>query len=192
MMRILIGVCLGIATLAACSRPPSFIEYREPGGAFVVQAPSQWHLDERGPFSRRPVGEVWWIGNVGEYEDWPFGAVISVRRLDKNPDKRNKNYIKWDLADTQALFAGRQLQGLKVTKASLLGFDAREFEREYEEFFGGGCFGKLRSRPTRAEGVVIDTPDAYYVLEYRTKRELFEKYRYGFAMMKGSFRLKGT
>lgn len=133
-----------------------------------------------------------WIGNAGDHEEWPFGASISVRRLEKNPDKRNKNYIKWDLADTQALFAGRELSGLKVTHTSLLGFDARAFEREYEQDFGGGCFGKLRSRPTRAEGVVIDTPDAYYALEYSAAKDLFEKYRYGFVRLKESFRLKGT
>lgn len=186
---------LVIAMLAAaCSGPPDFIQYQEPGGAFSAEVPKRWELDERGAFSRRPVGEVWWIGKVSDdHEGWPIGAIIYVRRMEKNPDKRNKIYIKWDLADTQALFTQKKFPaGLRVEKSTFLGFDAREFSRDYDEKLGGGWHGKVRIVPARAEGVVLDTPESYYVLEYRATKDLFDKYRYGFVKLKESFRLKGA
>ena len=180
-------------SLFACARAPEFVEYREPGGEFSVQVPRRWKVSERGPFTRRPVAEVWWIGKVVETDEgWPVGAILYVRRLDKDPDKRNKVYINEELADTKALFAGKHAPDVQTKKSTMLGHESIEFVRDYEEAFGGGWHGKLHHRAARVEGVVIDTPGSYYVLEYRATKELFEKYRYGFMRLRESFKLKGA
>lgn len=180
-MRPLIAALLAI--LAACSLPMTYVEYQEPGGDFSVQVPSHWAIDERGAFSRKPVGEVWWMGKVvDQHEGIPIGVMLFVRRIDRRSTGTT-------LAETDALFSGKHPKDVLVQSLEFSGKTARAFNRDYEETLGGGMHGKLRSYPARTAGVAIQTPDAYYVLEYRAVRDQFDKYFPIFERLRSSFKI---
>jgi hypothetical protein len=185
---------LALLLLSGCAKPLSFQEYREPGGEFSVRVPVGWQMSERGPFSRKPVGEVWWVGElVAEHEGWPLGVMLFVRRLDRQHDPRATAYRKYDLAPTEALFGENPPAGkISVTKTELLGLPARLVTNdEYIDTTGDGLFhGPVKEYPSRVRVLVIQRPEAYYVLEYRAVRDRFEKYLPAFETMVASFKLK--
>jgi hypothetical protein len=179
-----------LAVLAACSRPMSFVDYREPGGEFSVQVPEGWQIDERGPFSRKPVGEVWWVGEtVDQHEGWPVGALLFIRRLDRNPGKGQERHVQHVLAETDALFSGGHPADVNVKAAEFSGYPARSFQRAFDETAGGGLHGSTRSHPSRVIGMAIQTPTAYYVLEYRATLKLFDKHLPAYERLTASFKL---
>ena len=180
-----------IAVLAAgCSRPMSFVEYTEPAGEFSVKVPEGWDKSERGPFSRKPIGEVWWVGKVvADHEGWPIGAMLFVRKLDRRPEKTNVRYLESMLKPTDALFDGTQPPDIKVQKDHFLGFPMRRIERDYEESTGGGIHGPVKVYPARTRATAIQTPDSYYLIEYRATRDLFERYLPAYERMAASFKL---
>lgn len=178
-----------LAASAACSRSPSSSEYRPAGGGFRLETPVGWASNERGPFTRRPIGEIWWIGKmVGEHEGWPVGALILVRRLDRHPGKDEERYRKDVLSQTDALFRGDQPADLILKKGNLVGKPARWYRRDFEETTGGGIHGTSKSFPSTVSGVVVQTPEAYYVLEYRATRELFDEYESDFRRLVSTFK----
>lgn len=178
--------------LAACTKPLSFVEYKEPGGEFTVQVPSGWQADERGPFTRRPVAEVWWLGEmVAQHEGWPLGVMLFVRRFDRHPDPPNTRYRNGTLANHDVLFMDKELKGVSVSKGEHSGFPARWVANDkWIETTGDNLFhGPVKRYPSRLRAVVIRTPDYYYVLEYRAVNDRFEKYLPAFNTLVSSFKL---
>lgn len=181
-----------LVLLAGCTKPLSFVEYQEPGGEFVVMAPSGWQADARGPFARRPVAEVWWLGEmVAQHEGWPLGVMLFVRRLDRHPDPRNTRYRNGTLANHDDLFANKDLKGISVTKGEHSGYPARWVANDkWVETTGDNLLhGPVKEYPSRLRAVVIQTPGFYYVLEYRAVNDRFEKYLPAFEMLVSSFKL---
>ena len=175
---------------AACSRPMSFVEYREPAGEFSVEAPAGWNVNESGSFSKRPVGEVSWAGKiVDQHEGRPVGALLFVRKLDRHPDKLQERYRQGTLLETDALFGGGHPADLAVKSGDFAGHPARWFQRDFDDSVGGGMHGAVKTYPSRVAGIVVQTPEAYYVLEYRATRELFDGYRPAFERLTASFQL---
>jgi len=178
------------AAVAACSRPMSFVQYREPAGEFSVEVPAGWNVNERGSFSKRPVGEVWWAGKiVDQHEGWPVGALLFVRKLDRHPDKGQERYRRNTLLETDALFSGGQPADLAVKSGDFAGHPARWFQRDFDDSVGGGIHGAVKTYPSRVSGIAIQTPETYYVLEYRATRELFDRYMPAFERLTASFKL---
>lgn len=188
-MRLLL---IGLTILTACSRPLAFEEYREPGGEFSVKVPVGWQLSERGPFSRKPLAEVWWLGEqVAQHEGWPIGVMLFVRRLDRQYDPRAKPYKNFDLDPTEALFTETPPKGLTVTKREFSGYPARlVVNDDFAQSKGDNLFhGPVKEYPSRLRALVIQTPKAYYVLEYMAVSDRFEKYLPAFETLTASFQL---
>lgn len=184
------ALAMALALLTACSRPLAFQEYREPDGEFSVSVPVGWQANERGPFSRKPIGEVWWLGEqVAHHEGWPVGVLLFVRKLDRDPDKRNKVYRDDYLAPTDALFSGTHPKDVLIEATEFAGYPARKIGRDFDDHVGGGWHGRLKTFPSRMVGVVIQTPNAYYVLEYRAVHDRFDKYKPAFDTLVASFKL---
>lgn len=183
---------LMLAFATACSRPLSFVEYREPSGQFTVQTPSDWRVDERGAFSRKPVGQVVWIGEMIDHaEGRPIGVMLSVTRLDRQSDPRATAYRKFHLAPSEELFTGTPPPGMSVTKAEFSGYPARWVTNDDAVQFKGDnlLHGPVKEFPSRVRALVIQTPDAYYVLNYTAVRDRFEKYLPAFETLTASFQL---
>ena len=50
--------------------------------------------------------------------------------------------------------------------------------------------GKVQTFPSRVDGVLLRSDEAYYVLEYRATEELFDKHHPAFERFKASFKLR--
>lgn len=182
-----------LLSLSACSRAPKSVVYREPGGAFTVEVPSSWKVDERGPFSRRPIADVEWTAEVVDsHSVGVIGAVVRLRRVDRKPAAPSKSYHAEAVEPGDDLFAGkvpkaiggRSAAMVATREATLSGLEARRFERDFDDTTLGGPFhGPSRSYPSRIIGVVARAPDFYYILTFKATRGLVEKHRPAFERM---------
>lgn len=178
--------------LAACARPLSFSEYREPEGEFVANVPAAWPIDNPGPFSRLPLGQICWLGEmVDQHEGTPIGVQLCVRRLDRNPDARATSYRKGTLAVTDAIFAGKALEGLSVSETTHSGLPARlVINEKFAQTKGDNLFhGPVKEFPSKLQALIIETPAFYYVLEYKSVLDRFDKYKPAFDTLVASFKL---
>lgn len=178
-----------LALLAACSKEPDYVEYRDAQGAFTTMAPEGWTPEVVGPFPEWPARKTVWVGAVAdEHEGQPIGALYTIWRMDRHPTGKQARYRDEMLAATDALFADEAPADVMVAPGEVDGHPARAFQRDLVENLGGGVHGAVRTYPSRISGVAIQTPDAYYVLEYRATLELFEKHLPVFQRMREGFR----
>lgn len=186
MRRLLLGLAL---LAAACSKPVEYAEYRDPVGAFTVQMPRDWPADSKGPYPEWPAHKTEWIGEVAdEHEGVAIGSIYTIWRMSRKPNAQQKRYQEQMLAATDALFADEAPPDVMVAPGEFQGHPAVAFQRELTENLGGGMHGKLRAHPSRISGVAIQTPDWYYVLEYRAVLPLFDKNLPVFQNLRATFK----
>lgn len=183
-----------LALMTACAHT-GYETYREASGTFSLDVPRSWKKYRDSDFSRKPNAVVSWYGKIVEDKGYPVGAIVELEKLNRRPDdfppERDWEFYKKNILEpTDRLFDGTHPSEVRVEEATMAGLPARLFSRSVEQLSGDGPVrGSDKKHPSRIEGIVIQTPDAYYVLEYRATNELFDKYRPAFERMKESFRL---
>lgn len=175
--------------LAACAKPLEYETYRDPAGAFETEAPRGWTPEVSGPFPEWPARKTQWLGEMADqHEGAAIGAIFTVWRMSRKPTAKQVKYREQMLAATDALFEDAQPEDVMTAAGELAGYPARAFQRELTENLGGGMHGAVRAHPSRISGVAVQTPDAYYVLEYRATLKLFDKHLPVFQRMRESFK----
>jgi len=180
---------------AACSSKPSFEPFREASGEFSVDAPHGWGVDYNDSFTRKPIASVSWVGELTDgSEGAVIGSVVEIRKLWRRPEdhpepKTFTRYRMNVLEPTEALFGGTAPRDIATADAILSGRAARSYRRVFEQTNKGGLHGAVKRYPSRVEGVVLKTPEAFYVLEYRATEPLFERHRPVFQKMRDTFQL---
>jgi hypothetical protein len=181
-------IALGLALLAAgCSKPLEYAEYKDPAGGFAASMHKEWIANAKSPFPEWPARKTEWIGEVADqHEGVAIGSIYTVWKMSRKPTAKQKKYDETMLAATDALFADEAPQDVMVAPGEFQGHPAVAFQRELTENLGPE--GKLRSHPSRISGIAIQTPDHYYVLEYRATLPLFEKNLPVFQKLRESFK----
>lgn len=190
------ALAVAVLVVVGCSKPLAFELYREPAGTFTAEVPVGWPKDFDDAFTRKPIAGVSWVGKlVDGGEGRAIGAVIEVRKLwrlkkDHPAPKDYERFNKSVLEPTADLFNGAYPADVLVSDGVLSGLPAKIYSRnEFDQATGGGMHGAVKHHPSRVEGVVLQTPEAYYVLEYRATKDLFDKHRPAFERLKTSFKL---
>ena len=196
-MRLAAVVLLGAA--AACTRPLVWRPYADASGDFSSEIPASWDSIDDPDLKRRPAAIVAFLGEVKTQDEGnPLGAVVQVTRLTRvraempAGDKARRVYAESWLTSPDALFKGPveallvdEKKGLpKVRETALGGKTARTYEREYEHF---NAVHMPRPVPMKLVDVAVRTDKAYYIIEYRATRDLFEKHRPVFERFLKSF-----
>jgi len=189
-MKILRCLLLCFAgAMAACRPAPHPISYVDPSGFFRSEIPDSWRRDGDKDLTRKPVAVVTFIGEIqSQDEGIPLGAVINVTRIIRDKadfpggDKGFATFQRNWLYRSDALFGGpqgllpenqRSLLALPVSDETIGGLKARVYRQEYRQ---ANPIHNPNVTAMRLEDAVIQTPRAYYVLEYRATSELFDKY----------------
>ena len=196
---VLLSAVLLFGAAGACSRALVWQPYADMSGDFSSEIPASWTSIDDPDLKRRPVGVVAFLGEMkAQDEGNPLGALIQVSRVTRGPsempagEKARQAYAKAWLASPDRLFKGRveslpvdAQKGLPKVSEVLLGAKtARTYEREYEHF---NAAHMPRPVPMKLVDVVVRTDKAYYVIEYRATRDLFEKHRPVFERFLKSF-----
>ena len=195
----LLTAVLLLGAAAACTRPLVWQPYADASGDFRSEMPKSWSSYNEPDLMRRPVAVVAFLGEMKtQVEGYPIGAIIQVTRATRVPselpkgDKARKNYTASWLVSPDLLFKGPvealhvdPKKGLpKVSETALGAKMARTYEREYEEF---NAVHMPRPVPMKLVDIVVRTDKAYYIIEYRAPRDLFEKHRPVFERFLKSF-----
>lgn len=198
-MRPALAAMALLVVLEGCGRAPVFETYRDPSGAFTMDVPKGWQRDGDPDTTRRPVAVTAFIGQVAvQDEGTPLGAVLYVTRLSRRADhpkgeKAFRDYKRALLEPTAALFSGNRRglteemrKGLpqQIEKLEMGGFPARTYRREFRHF---NPLHMSEAVPMRLEDAVVETPEAYFVLEYRATADLFEKHYHAFQRARATF-----
>jgi len=193
----------GLSLATACSKPPSFDVYEDPGGDFKLEAPKGWQLWGNAARKPRPISAVMFVGKVEmQDEGMPIGAVLSITKLYRRradypgKDEGYRRFRQDVLVPSSVLFgepasllpeAMRKMLPQKIDSLQVSGFPARSYGREYEHFTRSHTDKPI---PIRLEDLVVQTPEAYYVIEYRATTTLFAKYHFAAERARSSFTLK--
>jgi hypothetical protein len=175
--------------IAACRAKPHPMAYADPSGLFRCEVPDTWRRDGDKDLSRKPVAVISFIGEVqSQDEGLPLGAVINVTRISRNKadvpggDKGYAVFQKNWLLRSDALFGGpkdalpdnqKPVLALTISDETIGGLKARVFRQDYAQ---GNPIHNTNAPPMRLEDAVVQTPEAYYVLEYRATKDLFDKH----------------
>lgn len=197
--KLLLPAVLLLGAAAACTRSLVWQPYADTSGDVRSEIPSSWSSYNDPDLARRPVAVVAFLGEMKiQVEGYPIGAIIQVTRATRVPSElptgelaRKKYSASW-LASPDLLFKGPVAalpvdlkKGLpKVSEAMVGAKVARTYEREYEEF---DAIHMPRPIPMRLVDFVVRTDKAYYIVEYRAPRDLFEKHRPVFERFLKSF-----
>lgn len=158
---------------AACSKPQAYVAFSDPSG-FSADVPSGWTRSGDADFSRRPVAVLTWIGVMtAQDEGIPIGAVINVTRVSRKredlKDERSWQRYKADWLDrSESLFAKTMGDSAAFT----------------QKFTMENKLHGLKPTAIQLEDVVLRTPDAYWVLDYRATTALYDKHRPAFERLK--------
>ena len=188
-MRSLLVAALVLAGLSACRAKPHTVAYVDPSGLFRAEIPDTWRRDGDKDLSRKPVAVVSFIGEISSQDEGlPVGAVINVTRITRLANEvpgGDKGYAAFQrnwLSRSDALFGGpknvlpedqKALLSLPVADETIGGRKAKVYRQEYRQ---GNPIHSTSAPAMRLEDAVIQTPEAYYVLEYRATQDLFDKY----------------
>lgn len=177
--------------VSGCSQKPSFQEFKEASGEFSADLPSNWHRDGQDDLRRKPAASMTWIAEVAEEsEGSQVGAMIHISRFQR--EGAPASFKKSTLDPTDAMFGPGPLPAgapVNVTSFTLSGHPARRYRRDFEVVLGGGMHRATSPIAMRLEDIVVQTPDAYYVLEYRATKALFDKHYQAFDRLAATFRL---
>ena len=182
-MRLFLAALL----LAGCSQKTSFQPFTEASGAFTAELPSNWQRDGHEDLRKTPAAVMTWIAElVDQSEGYQVGTMIHINRFQRKG--ATPAFKKSTLAPTDALFGSGKLPA-DVSVMTVSGHPARRLQREFEQNLGGGMHAKKGPFAMRLEDVVIQTPDAYYALEYRSTKDLFDKHHGAFERLLATIRI---
>lgn len=198
MIHRVILVLILVAAVLAC-QGKTLLLYQDPSGEFSVEVPRAWRRDGNESLARRPVALVSFIGEVQTQDEGNLlGALIHVTRVSRvrsefpGNDKAFQAFAEAWLIPSDVLF-GASRERLpadvrnnlpEVREASLGGRSARTYRRDYDYF---NRLHMPAAVPMRLEDVVVRTDRAYYIIEYRATRALFEKHLPVFERFKQTF-----
>lgn len=132
-----------------------------------------------------------WVGEVAEEsEGMQLGAMIHVSRFQRTDAP--SSFKKSTLAPTDAMFGPGPLPDgapADIAVLTVSGHPARRYQRGFDAVLGGGLHQAKGPVAMRLEDLVVQTPDAYYVLEYRATKALFDKHYRAFDRLASTFRL---
>jgi hypothetical protein len=194
-MRLIGIVVLAALMASSCAQKPVFELYRDPGGDYSLEVPKGWPRAGNADLKRKPNSVISFIGrNEPSDEGTPLGAVLYVtkfyrQRSDFPGDAKGFDAYRQEvLAPSEALFGAGPLPAgaPRVSDMRLGGLAAKTYRRDYEHF---NRLHMPKPVAMRLEDVVIQTREAFYVLEYRATSELFDRYHYAFEKAKASFQL---
>ena len=197
--------------LAACKRAPeqagpagepiNFGAYQDSDGNFRFEAPMGWQ-PMPGPQSDKTAPSVYFRGfeNVGGQRT-PVDVAVLVSKLPRNPQafaspEAFERYRRSTLLQVDALFGPaspdlqeplRSLIAKNVQDISVAGIAGKTYRRDYDYIDPHGPPG-AKPLPVSLEEIVLRTPEAYYVLEYRARRDLFDRYHFAADRLKASFK----
>ncbi len=107
-----------------------------------------------------------------QHEGVILGAYLSLTLVKKGTHR----------TDNEEMLFNKKLPGVSPIKFKK--FDARTYITEYRYQTGNGV--NAIDIPMKSEGLVIDTPNAYFVLEFRANTEVYYKYRPALAHAKAT------
>lgn len=179
------------AVFAACSHEPSYEAFRENSGQFSAEVPSNWHRDGQENLQRKPASTMTWIAEVtAESSGSQVGAMIHINRFERQNVPMSFKKSTLDISD--AMFGPGPLPAgapEKISTFTISGFPARRYNRDFEVVLGGGMHRTVGPIAMRIEDLVIQTPSAYYVLEYRATTALYDKHYPAFKRLADTFQL---
>lgn len=204
-MRRFLAPGAALLLAAACAKQ-GYEPYQDPEGGYSFDAPKGWAVEGNAGLGRKPVSTALFVGHVAAQDEGvPLGAVLSVTKLYRaraahpGGDKAFQEFRRTVLLPTEVLFGEAPAsalpenlrQGLAggVKDTTLAGLPAKTYRREFEHY---NRLHMPKPVAMRLEDVVVQTPEAYFVLEYRATRELFDKHYGAFKKAKDSFRLLGA
>lgn len=198
-MKRFLAAALILAT--GCARTQEFKTYKDPGGDFSLTIPADW-VPEADP-DRKPASVTSFLTKKTIYDEGqPLGPVLHVTKFYRNRSSHPgtnedfKAYQENILFPTDILF-GASVDLLPAHKRSDLtknvrdtrisGIPAKTYQKSFE-YTTAPMHGNKKFS-VKLEDIVIQTPEAYYVLEYRATKELFDKYYFAFEKASETFRL---
>lgn len=180
-----------LLTAVGCSHKPSFQQFKDASGVFAADLPSNWHRGGQDDLGRRPAATMTWVGEVAEEsEGRQLGAMIHISRFQRKDVPSDFKKSTLDPADT--MFSPDPLPAdapANIASLTISGHPARRYRRDFEAVLGGGLHQTKGPFAMRLEDIVVQTPDAYYVLEYRATKALFDKHYQAFERLASTFRL---
>ena len=187
----LIYIVAVLVIAGACSHKPSYETFSESSGAFVADLPSNWRRDGQENLKRKPAATMTWVAEVAaESSGSQVGSMIHINRFERQ--NVPMSFKKSTLDVTDAMFGPGPLPAgapAHILTLMFSGHPARRYSRDFEVVLGGGMHQAIGPIAMRLEDIVIQTPSAYYVLEYRATKELFDKHYPAFERLAETFRL---
>lgn len=181
-----------LITAVGCSHRTSFQQFKEATGEFAADLPSNWHREGQDDLGRRPTATMTWIAEVAaESEGRQLGAMIHISRFERKDAP--VDFKKSTLDPTDTMFGPGPLPAdapANINSLTIGGHPARRYRRDFEVVLGGGLHKAKGPFAMRLEDIVVQTPDAYYVLEYRATKTLFVKHYHAFERLAATFRLE--
>lgn len=170
MTKFVLSALIAVLTLSACSKKTDgeYSVYKVEAEGVSLEVPTDWRQfgarwnglggAPGGPPFTRFIAE-----SDPQHEGVILGAYLSLTQVKKGTHRTEK----------EDMLFKQKLPG--VSPVQFKGFDARSYITEYRYQTGEGEGGI--DIPMKSEGIVIDTPNAYYVLEFRANTEVYDKYR---------------
>jgi len=170
MKKRILAAVLASLTLSACSKKTDSVYsvYKVEAEGVRLEVPTTWRQfgarwnglggAPGGPPFTRFIAE-----SDPQHEGVILGAYLSLTQIKKGTHR----------TDNEDMLFKQKLPG--VRPAQFKGFDARSYITEYR-YQSGGDSPEGIDIPMKSEGIVIDTPNAYFVLELRANTEVYDKY----------------
>jgi len=196
------------ASLASCKRAPTATEgdhfqfgsYQDSEGNYRFEAPLGWQpsTEER---VEKPAASVFFRGyEPVNGQEVPIDAAVLVSKLPRRPEffgsrEDFERFRRTTLLQVDALFGPpspelqeplRSLIAKNTKDITVAGIPGKTYHRDYDYVDPKGPPGS-KPLPISLEEIVLKTPDAYYVLEYRARRDLFDKYHFAADRLKSTF-----
>lgn len=180
-----------LLSVIGCAQKDSFQRFKDASGEFESDVPANWRREGQDDLGRRPAATMTWVGEVAEEsEGRQLGAMIHISRFQRKDVP--SDFKKSTLDPTDSMFGPGPLPAgapADITALTVSGHPARRYQRGFEVVLGGGLHQTKGPVAMRLEDIVVQTPDAYYVLEYRAVKTLFDKHYRAFDRLVSTFRL---
>jgi hypothetical protein len=177
-----------------------FTTYRDPKGNFSFDAPKPWTQKKDSDRADGPVVSVFLLGQeTVDGKQVAVDVAVSVTKLPRRAElfATERDYDAFrrsTLLQVDALF-GPPAPELKEPLRSLIAKDTQDiiiagiggkaYRRDYD--YVDPKYPNVKPLAVTVEDVVLKTPDAYYILEYRVRRDLFDRYRFVGERLRATF-----
>lgn len=192
------------AVAFGCSRSPStsghvqFGPYQDSDQTFRFDAPLNWNRETNRQGPDQPMISVFFRGSDRiDGRTIPIDVALSVTKLARQPQAfpTPQDYDRFrrnTLLQVDALFGPpdpelkeplRSMIAKNSKDVTLDGIPGKQYRRDYD------YMGTAKTPPlaVSVEDVVLRTTSSYYVLEYRARRDLFDKYHFAAERLQSSF-----